>query len=125
MATTTDPGVNSGPQPPVGLRDERPLMVAVHVQAHPDQIDRAKAALMEIADPIRANPDCLDYRVYQDRRDPSAFLFYERWVSEAAFEEHLGRDYMGAYTAIVDELFSSRRWHYLDEVHRLDVVGAT
>jgi quinol monooxygenase YgiN len=106
----------------VGAPDGRPLMVAVHVLARPGQAELAKAELMKIAEPIRANPDCLDYRVYQDRREPLKFLFYERWVSESAFEQHLEREYMDDYKAIVDELFESRRWHYLDEVHRLDLV---
>jgi quinol monooxygenase YgiN len=113
---------HGGPAPLAGAPDERPLMVAVHVLARSGQIERAKAELMKLADPIRANPDCLDYRVYQDRREPLKFLFYERWVSESAFEQHLQREYMDDYKAIVDELFESRRWHYLDEIHRLDVA---
>jgi quinol monooxygenase YgiN len=113
---------HGGPAPVAGAPDERPLMVAVHVLARPQQAQRAKAELMKLADPIRANPDCLDYRVYQDRREPLKFLFYERWVSESAFEQHLQREYMDDYKAIVDELFESRRWHYLDEIHRLDVA---
>jgi quinol monooxygenase YgiN len=110
---------HGGPAPVAGAPDERPLMVAVHVLARPGQAERAKAELMTLADAIRANPDCLDYRVYQDRREPLKLLFYERWVSEAAFERHLEREYMDDYKAIVDELFERRRWHYLDEVHRL------
>lgn len=112
---------DGGPGPIEGPRDGRPVMVAVHTEVRPHQVNRAKAELMKIAEPIRANPDCLDYRVYQDRREPTTFLFYERWVSENAFEEHLNRDYMDAYKEIVDELFVSRRWHYLEETHRLDV----
>jgi hypothetical protein len=55
---------------------------------------QAKTALMEIADPIRANPDCLDFRVYQNRYDPQSFVLWERWVSEQACLDHGKSDYM-------------------------------
>ena len=79
-----------------------------------------KRELMAIADPIRGNPDCLEYHVYQDRRDPTNFVFYEVWVSEEAFESHLNRSYMDHYKTRVDDLFDSRQWHYMQEVHRVE-----
>jgi quinol monooxygenase YgiN len=118
------PGTHSGgPDPVVGPRDPRPVMVVVHARARVGMEHVAKRELMAIAEPIRANPDCLDYRVYQDRRDGQSFVFYERWVNEPAFEAHLERDYMDAYKSRVDDLFEGRRWDYMQEVHRHDVIG--
>lgn len=111
---------SGGPLPVEGPRDQRPVMVVVYVRTRPGMEDEAKKEIMEIADPIRGNRDCLEYRVYQDRRDPDSFVFYEIWVSEEAFEAHLDRRYMDHYKTRVDDLFESRRWHYMQEVHRTE-----
>lgn len=119
---TQENAASGGPAPVEGPRDPRPLMVVVYARAKPGMEAEAKKELMKIADPIRGNPHCLDYRVYQDRRDPASFVFYERWVDEECFEAHLGREYMDHYKGLADDLFESRRWHYMQEVHRVEVT---
>lgn len=109
-----------GPLPVEGPRDPRPVMVVVYARTRPGKEAEAKRELMAIADPIRGNPDCLEYHVHQDRREPESFVFYEIWVSEEAFEAHLDRRYMDHYKTRVDDLFESRNWHYMQEVHRIE-----
>ena len=36
----------------------------------------------------RAEPGCLEFSVYQEIDDPQAFLLYERYTSEDAFQAH-------------------------------------
>ncbi len=98
----------------------RPVCHIVHARALPGRAADAERAVMGVADAIRANPDCLDYRVYRDRADPESFVFWERWISEEAIEAHLRRRYMADYLARCDELFASRSWRSYDEVHRLE-----
>jgi quinol monooxygenase YgiN len=40
------------------------------------------------ADASRAEPGCLEFSVYQEIDDPRAFLLYERYTSEDAFQAH-------------------------------------
>lgn len=100
-------------------RDPRPVCVIVQARARPGRAEDVKRELMLIADPIRANPDCLDYRVYQDRSDPHSLVFWERWSSEEAMEANLERQYMAAYLAQSDDLYERRHWNFYDEVHRV------
>jgi quinol monooxygenase YgiN len=38
--------------------------------------------------PRPAEPGCLEFSVYQEIDDPRAFLLYERYTSEEAFQAH-------------------------------------
>jgi quinol monooxygenase YgiN len=116
-----------GEQPVILGRDPRPVCVIVPGRARPDQIEQVKTALMKIADPTRANPDCLDFRVYQNRYDPQSFVLWERWVSEQALLDHGKSDYMAEYNAQKDRLFESLGAGNVDggffqEIHRQDAA---
>jgi quinol monooxygenase YgiN len=102
------------------LPDDRPVCVIVRARARAGRGDDVSRELMAIADRIRANPDCLDYRVYRDREDPDGFVFWERWTSEEAGEENLRRDYMRGYLARCDELYEQRTWEIYLEVHPVE-----
>jgi quinol monooxygenase YgiN len=112
---------SAGENPIPGVRDQQPVWIIVRGRARPDQVQQARVALMKIADPIRANPDCLEFRVYQDRDDPHSFVLWERWVSEEALFAHGKRDYMAEYMAEKNKMFESIGGEFLQEIHRLDV----
>ena len=40
------------------------------------------------AEASRAEPGCLEFAVYRDLDDPRAFLLYERYTDEDAFQAH-------------------------------------
>lgn len=44
--------------------------------------------LRKNAEAGRAEPGCLEFSVYQEIDDPRAFLLYERYMSEDAFQAH-------------------------------------
>jgi quinol monooxygenase YgiN len=44
--------------------------------------------LRKNAEASRAEPGCLEFSVYQEIDDPRAFLLYERYTSEDAFQAH-------------------------------------
>jgi quinol monooxygenase YgiN len=44
--------------------------------------------LRKNAQATRAEPGCLEFSVYQEIDDPRAFLLYERYTSEDAFQAH-------------------------------------
>ena len=44
--------------------------------------------LRKNAEASRAEPGCLEFSVYQEIDDPRAFLLYERYTGEDAFQAH-------------------------------------
>jgi quinol monooxygenase YgiN len=44
--------------------------------------------LRKSAEASRAEPGCLEFSVYREIDDPRAFLLYERYTSEEAFQAH-------------------------------------
>jgi quinol monooxygenase YgiN len=118
--TPGPPAATDGGQPTPRAQDPRPLSIIVRGHARPDQIEQAKLALKEIADPTRANTDCLEFRMYQDRDDPRSFILWERWASEEALWAHGDRDYMAEYNAQKDKIFESIGGEFLQEIHPLD-----
>jgi quinol monooxygenase YgiN len=110
-------------KPTAGGRDVGPVCIIVHGRARSDKVGEAKDQLMKIVDPIRANPDCLEFRVYQDRDDPQSFILWERWVSEEAVFAHGKRDYMAEYMAKKGEIFESLEGEFLQEIHPPDAAS--
>ncbi len=54
-----------------------------------DKIEEAKSFLKQLAaDTLAKEPGTLVYTVHQRKDDPTTFVFYEKYESEAAFAEH-------------------------------------
>lgn len=94
-----------------------PLVVLVKLRARPDKITAAERALEEISEPSRANPDCLEFRILQDRDDPRSFTLLEHWVSLEANAAHGRRDYMARYMATKNEIFEDISGDFVRELH--------
>ena len=77
----------------------------------------AQRALEKITGPTRANPDCLELRVFQDRDDPRSFTLLEHWVSLEANMAHGKRDYMAEYMAAKNEIFEDISGDFVQELH--------
>jgi quinol monooxygenase YgiN len=60
--------------------------------------DALAELLTEQAAAVRkAEPGCLVYRVHRSISDPELFLFYETYVTEAAFDLHRNAPHIAAY----------------------------
>ena len=54
-----------------------------------DKIDEAKSFLKQLsADTLAKEPGTLAYAVHQRKDDPTTFVFYEKYESDAAFAQH-------------------------------------
>jgi quinol monooxygenase YgiN len=93
-----------------------PVCVVVRARARPGMAEEVARELGAMSGPIRANPDCLEFRVCQGRDDPAAFVVWERWSTREAGVANLERPYMAAYLARADELFEQRAWAAYDEL---------
>jgi quinol monooxygenase YgiN len=68
------------------------------LRAAPGKADALAALLTEQVAVIRkAEPGCLVYRCHRSTSDPDAFLFYEMFADDAAFEVHRASPQLAAY----------------------------
>jgi quinol monooxygenase YgiN len=56
--------------------------------AKPGNEDKLKAALQGIVTPTLKEPGALQYDLHRDIKEPRRFVFFERWLSEAALAQH-------------------------------------
>jgi quinol monooxygenase YgiN len=74
------------------------LTVVARLRAARGKGDALAALLEEQAAAVRrAEPGCLVYRPHRSTRDPDAFLFYEQYRDETAFEAHRTAPHLAAF----------------------------
>jgi quinol monooxygenase YgiN len=58
-----------------------------------------------VAAASRAEPGCLDYRLYEDSETDNDFVFVEEWSDQDALEQHFAtphlREFMGAVQSTI------------------------
>ncbi len=65
------------------------LTVVAKVYPKAGKEAEVEALLVQMADAVsRAEPDCLVYRPHRLTKEPTVFLFYEQYRSDAAFDFH-------------------------------------
>ena len=73
------------------------LIARLHTQ--PGQADLVASALLDLADPSRAEPGCLLYDVCRSKADPNDLLVLEEWESQAALDAHMATPHFQAFVA--------------------------
>ena len=71
-----------------GARRETMLIVVAQYVVSEGHDSTVARLLRKNAQASRAEPGCLEFSVYQEIDDPRAFLLYERYTSEDAFQAH-------------------------------------
>ncbi|MGA7777658.1 MAG: putative quinol monooxygenase [Paraburkholderia sp.] len=75
-------------------------VVAISV-AKPGFEENLREALEGIVGPGRKEDGALQYDLHRDLREPSRFVFVERWESEEALAAHAKSAHIAAYIAAV------------------------
>ena len=78
------------------------LTAAFHAKT--DTITQLKQALEAMLEPTRNETDCLRYQLFQDKNDPSQFLFQEQFADQAAFDAHCNTAHFQSLLAEIDGL---------------------
>jgi quinol monooxygenase YgiN len=74
------------------------VTVVATLRAAPGKADALAALLTEQCGVIRrTEPGCLVYRVHRSATDADAFLFYEIYADDAAFDAHRASPHLAAY----------------------------
>ncbi len=80
------------------------LIVAARAQAKPGKEDELRATLMGLIEPTRREAGCIQYDLHEEQGKPGSFLFFEKWTSKQALDEHLAMPYLKALFAAAPEL---------------------
>ncbi|SAK74655.1 antibiotic biosynthesis monooxygenase [Caballeronia arationis] len=64
------------------------IAVVATFVAKPGQEEKLKEALQGLVEPTLKERGALQYDLHRDLKEPRRFVFFERWTSEAALEEH-------------------------------------
>ncbi|SIO12668.1 putative quinol monooxygenase [Halodesulfovibrio marinisediminis] len=80
------------------------LVVTSHLRAKQGKEAELRSALEQLVQDCDHHEGLLLYSVHQDASDPASFLFYEHFLSEKAFRDHLASEELVNAQAILSEL---------------------
>ncbi|WP_168221925.1 putative quinol monooxygenase [Aquisphaera giovannonii] len=78
---------------------EGAVVLTAKVKAKADEVEAVKEALLSLVGPTRKEEGCLCYNLHQSKSDPTEFVFYEQWASQAALDAHGKAPHMKALGA--------------------------
>jgi quinol monooxygenase YgiN len=82
--------------------------------ARPGEEDKVAAAIGALIEPSRAEPGSIIYQPHRDPTNPRAFLIYEQYVDEAAYEAHANSDHFRRYGVPAIPLLEERERTYYE-----------
>ncbi len=90
------------------------LTVIAYVHAKAGQEARVRQVLEGLIAPTRAEAGCINYDLYQSDSDPTQFVFYESWHSDADLNRHAQTPHIkasaGLLTGLLAEPVKITKW---------------
>jgi quinol monooxygenase YgiN len=81
--------------------------------------DRLEAELLNLVEPTRREPGCLQYDICRSATDPHDVVVFERWQTPSDFDAHMRTPYVGAFMGKVSDLCGQdveiRAYHMVSE----------
>jgi quinol monooxygenase YgiN len=68
---------------------DTPIVLNVHMQALAGRERELETQLRALIEPTRKEPGCLVYELHSDPENPGKFMFYEKFRSQTALDEHV------------------------------------
>jgi quinol monooxygenase YgiN len=84
------------------------LTVVAKVVARKDSVEHVTAELLKLIVPTRQESGCIEYKLHRDNDDPSVFIFYETWESEACLARHMESEHFKNYVSAVDGMLEEK-----------------
>ena len=75
----------------------------LHAKTRPEKSDAFEVFFSGYVQASRAEPGCIEYHMLRDQQDPSLFIFYEIWQSQAHLDVHSNLPHMKQFLAQRDE----------------------
>ena len=92
----------------------------LHAKTRPEKAEAFEALFRAYVEPSRAEPGCIEYHMLRDKEDPTLFIFYEIWESQAHLDVHSNLPHMRE--------FFDNRMAYLErdfDIRRIDMLSAS
>jgi quinol monooxygenase YgiN len=71
----------------------------LHAKTRPEKSAAFEALFRAYVEPSRAEPGCIEYHMLRDKEDPTLFIFYEIWASQAHLDVHSNLPHMKEFFA--------------------------
>jgi quinol monooxygenase YgiN len=81
-----------------------PLIIIAHFKAKPGQEAQLREELHRLLAPTREEAGCILYDLHESPADPSQFLFYEIWKSQADLDAHLQTPHLQGLLKVAPEI---------------------
>jgi quinol monooxygenase YgiN len=82
------------------------LTVIAYVHAKAGQEARVKQVLEGLIAPTRAEAGCINYELHQSDNDPTHFVFYENWSSDADLDRHAHTPHIKESAGLLTDLLA-------------------
>ncbi|VVO92140.1 hypothetical protein PS874_02238 [Pseudomonas fluorescens] len=90
----------------------------LHAKTRPGKSAAFEALFSGYVQASRAEPGCIEYHMLRDKQDPTLFIFYEIWQSQAHLDVHSNLPHM--------KQFLEQRMEYLErdfEIRAIDMLS--
>ena len=90
----------------------------LHAKTRPEKAEAFEALFRAYVEPSRAEPGCIEYHMLRDKEDPTLFIFYEIWASQAHLDVHSNLPHM--------KQFFEQRMDYLErdfDIRSIDMLS--
>ncbi|MFJ2538670.1 putative quinol monooxygenase [Pseudomonas sp. NPDC087614] len=71
----------------------------LHAKTRPEKAEAFETLFRAYVEPSRAEPGCIEYHMLRDIEDPTLFIFYEVWESQAHLDVHSTLPHMKTFYA--------------------------
>lgn len=83
------------------------IVLAVKIRCKASHIDETARLLGTFPAKANAEPGCIQYELFRATKDPQVFFFFEKWESQAAFDEHSQQPYLKEFHSRFGELLET------------------
>ncbi|HTF67209.1 MAG TPA: putative quinol monooxygenase [Edaphobacter sp.] len=66
-----------------------PVVLSVVIEAVPGREEDLAAQLQALVAPTQSEAGCMQYKLHRSPENPGTFLFYEKFINQAALDAHL------------------------------------
>lgn len=75
----------------------------LHAKTRPEKSDAFEAFFSAHVEASRVEPGCIEYHMLRDQQDPTLFIFFEVWQTQAHLDVHSNLPHMKQFLAQRDE----------------------
>src|SRR5438309_1560135 len=84
----------------------KPYIVQGFLEALPGKENELEKTLISLIKPSKQESGCIDYDLFRSMDNPAVFMFYETWINQEAFAQHIAAPHIKAWLARKEELLA-------------------